>query len=250
MQRVRLFGVRISPFVEKVERALELKGLPFERVEPRSPFDLLRHNPVTGKMPALEIDGQLLYDSTFIVRELDRRFPTPALLSRDPRVAAAQRQLEDWADESLYWLTMALRWGERNRRQSSEQLARTLPAALRPLARRVLPLRMVRRVRAQGMGLLPYEVLLREYAGHLDDLVCLLDDRPFFYAERPTVADLAVYAQLRTARSGPTPEVEGLLGDRPALADHSKRVEEACARSAWRAAETPRSRNPDQELPG
>jgi glutathione S-transferase len=230
MKSLRLFGVRLSPFVEKVYRALELKGLPFELVEPRGPLDLRRFNPVTGKVPALEIDGQLFYDSTFILRELDRRFPTPPLLSRDARVAAAQRQLEDWADESLYWLLMALRWCERNRRSSAEQLAQTLPRTLRPLARLVLLPRLVRRTRAQGTGLLPYEVLLREWASHLDDLVWLLGERPFFYSDRPTVADLAVYGQLRTARSGPTPEVEALLGDRPALADHMKRVEEACAR--------------------
>jgi hypothetical protein len=35
-----LFGSRLSPFVEKVVRALHLKGVAFTLVEPRSPGDL------------------------------------------------------------------------------------------------------------------------------------------------------------------------------------------------------------------
>ena len=47
-------------------------------------------------MPVIEIDGERVYDSTFIVRRLDEIEPKPALLSPDPFVAAQQRLLEDW----------------------------------------------------------------------------------------------------------------------------------------------------------
>jgi hypothetical protein len=39
MAQLRLFGFRLSPLVEKVYRGLQLKGLPFELVEPASPLD-------------------------------------------------------------------------------------------------------------------------------------------------------------------------------------------------------------------
>ena len=38
MADLRLFGSRRSPFVEKVARALALKKLSFELVDPRSPM--------------------------------------------------------------------------------------------------------------------------------------------------------------------------------------------------------------------
>lgn len=230
MARLRLFGFRLSPFVEKVYRGLQLKGLPFELVEPKSPLELRRNNPQTGKMPTLEIEGQQLYDSTLILREIDRRFPLPPLVSKDPRVAAAQRQLEDWSDECLYWHLMALRWCERNVGATLDQVTLDMPKALRPVARVVAPRQIGRSPRVQGTARLPYEVLVEETGRLLDDLVLLLDDRAFFYSERATVADLAVYGELRSAQSGPTPEFDAMIGDRPALVDHMKRVEEACER--------------------
>src|SRR2546422_1668965 len=110
----KLFGSRISPFVEKVARALHLKRVPFTLVAPRSPGDFKRWNPQTRKMPAVEIGGQRLFDSTLILRRLDQLLPQPPFLDRDPPLAARQRVLEDWSDESLYWYAMALPWSDPN----------------------------------------------------------------------------------------------------------------------------------------
>ncbi len=232
MAQLRLYGFRLSPFVEKVYRGLQLKGLPFELVEPASPLELRRKNPQTSKMPTLDVDGQQLYDSTLILRELDRRFPVPALVSKDERVAAAQRQLEDWSDESLYWHLMALRWCERNVGATLDQITLDMPKWLRPLARLLAPRAIGRMPVVQGTGRLPYDVIVEQTGRLLDDLILLLDDRAFFYSDRPTVADLAVYGELRSAQSGPTPELEAMIGDRPPLVDHMKRVEEACERGS------------------
>lgn len=227
MTPIVLYGTRLSPFVEKVARALELKKLRFDLVVPRSPLDFRRSNPRTGKIPALDLDGERLYDSTFILRALEARFPDPPLLAEDPRVAAAQRQLEDWSDESLYWYLMALRWSEANRRAAVEQISAEAAPAWRPLMRLLAPRRLGGTTRAQGLGRLPHATLVRELGILLDDLVLLLGERPFFYASRPNVADLALYGQFRMALSGPTPEAAALLCDRAALVDHTKRVEEA-----------------------
>ena len=51
MSEVVLFGAPVSPFVEKVRRALELKKVPYRLVEPTSPADFRRWNPQTGKIP-------------------------------------------------------------------------------------------------------------------------------------------------------------------------------------------------------
>ncbi len=84
MARVTVYGSPPSPFVEKVRRGLALKKVDYELVPPKSPFDLRRWNPQTGKMPVVEIDGERTYDSTFILRRLDALFPEPPLVSTDP----------------------------------------------------------------------------------------------------------------------------------------------------------------------
>lgn len=224
-----VYGSRLSPFVEKVVRGLQRKRLSYEIVEPKSPTDLRKWNPQTRKMPVVEIRGEKLFDSTFILRRLDVLVPEPPLLAADPNAAAAQRQLEDWADEALYWYTMGLRWSPAHADATADQILRNAPAPgfLRPLLRAVVKRQFGGLAKAQGLGRLPNAVLLEEYGARLDDLLRMLGDRPFFYAEEPSVADLAVYGQLAMATSEVTPELGDLVRRRPKLVDYLKRVEQA-----------------------
>jgi len=96
-----VFGSRLSPFVEVV-RTLKLEGFRISLVQPKSPADFRHWNPQTGKMPVLEIDGEHVYDSTFILRRLGELCPQPPLFDEDPVIATRQRFLEDRSDESLY----------------------------------------------------------------------------------------------------------------------------------------------------
>jgi glutathione S-transferase len=221
-----VFGSRLSPFVEKVVRALAMKGIAFRLVEPRGPGDFGKWNPQTRKMPVLEMDGERTYDSTFIVRRLEARVPEPALLAADPVTAAAQRQLEDWADESLYWYGMALRWSPRNQGATTRQILGSLPAPIRILASAIVPRQIRAATRAQGLGRLSADTVTEELGRHLDDLVTLLGGRPFFFAERASVADLAIHGQLCMLRSGPTPEATALIDERDALVALGRRVED------------------------
>jgi glutathione S-transferase len=222
-----LYGNRLSPFVEKVYRGLKLKQLPFQFHEPHSPFDVRRNNPTTGKMPALELNGQKLFDSTFILRAIDEFKPEPPLLSPDPRLAAHQRLLEDWADESLYWYGMVLRWNiPANATRTINLIAKELPPILRPLAK-ILALRFIAsQTRAQGMGRLPLDVLLRELDGHLANLVQLLGDGPFFFSvSQPSIADLAIFGQLGFLHSAVTPEGTAAVEQHPALLEFCQRLD-------------------------
>ncbi len=225
--RVLLFGNRLSPFVEKVARGLLLKKMDFQLVEPRTPLDFARWNPQARKIPVVEIDGARVYDSTFILRRLDEIVPQPPFVSRDRAAAASQRHLEDWSDESLYWYGMALRWTAKNAPATASQIFGALPAWLRPLAQLFGPRQIRGTTIAQGLGRLPEGVLLRELAMHLDDLVTILGATPFFCADQPSVADLAIYGQFHMLRSGPTPDAAALIRERPALVEHTRRLEAA-----------------------
>ena len=226
---VSLFGGRLSPFVEKVARALEMKRIPFSLVEPASPADFKKWSPQTGKMPVLDVDGDRTFDSTLIVRRIDELVPDPPLFSPDPKVAARQRFLEDWSDESLYWYVMALRWTDVNFNASATQIVDTLPVPglLKPLLRMYVGRQIGSQATAQGLVRMPLDVVLDELDRRFDELVVWLDDSPFFFADRPSVADLSVYGQLQALRSGPTPQGAALIDAKPALCAWEGRLVQA-----------------------
>lgn len=227
--RIILYGSRRSPFVEKVYRGLMLKRLPFELHEPRSALDVWRANPVTRKMPALAINGRRLFDSTLILREIDACQPEPALISADPLIAAQQRLIEDWADESLYWYGMALRWTiPVNAKRAVRAFVSGAPRRrLRPRLRPLFVPRLLRsQVRAQGTGRLPVATLVRELDRHLADLVKMFGRGPFLFGlDHPSVADLAVYGQLSFLHDEITPEGRVVIEKHPALIDLCVRVD-------------------------
>ena len=106
-----------------------------------------------------------------------------------------------------------------------------VPGFLRPLLVPVMRRQIGQMVQAQGLGRLPVETLVSEFGARLDDLLRMLGDRPYFYDERPSVADLAVYGQLKFGASDVMPDFAALVSDRPALADFLKRVEDAKSRA-------------------
>lgn len=229
MAEVKLFGTRLSPFVEKVARALQLKKVKFEVVAPASLADFKRWNPQTGKMPVLEMNGERTYDSTFILRKIDQAFPDPLLFDPDPEVAARQCLIEDWSDESLYWYGMGLRWSDANAAKSAAQVLAAVPAWIRPIAGLILPRQLRNMARAQGLQRLPLDVLTEELGRRLDEILVFLADRPFFFSDRVSAADLAVFGQCSMMKSGPTPQAEALIRARPKLVEHLTRVDQATA---------------------
>ncbi|MGH7288378.1 MAG: glutathione S-transferase family protein [Myxococcota bacterium] len=223
---IEIFGSLISPFVDKVTRALRLKALPFELVLPSRFGDFARWSPNTRKMPAARIEGETLSDSTFILRRIEQLKPLPPLFAAEAEGRAAQRLLEDWADESLYWLRMALLWQEPERAANTILATLSIPVVARPLVRRVIMRQLGAQVRAQGMGRLSYETLVRELGLRLDDLVGVLGVRPFFFGDAPGAADIAVAAQLHfPAGAAGQPDIAKALSERPALAAWKERVD-------------------------
>lgn len=225
--KIEVFGSRLSPFVEKVVRALQYKGLAYTLVAPRSPFDLRRWNPQTGKMPVLDLDGERTYDSSLILRRLDELSPAPALFDADPSVAARQRFLEDWSDEALYWYGMGLRWSAVNASATVAQLVTDIgvPSLLQPVLGFVLQRQIQGQAIGQGLQRLPLDVLTAELGRRFDELQVWLDARPFFFADRPSAADLAIFGQLRMLQSGPTPQAAELIAARAWLGEYAARVD-------------------------
>ena len=91
---MKLYGVIASPYVTRVLLFAHLKGieLPIEGVPggtTRGP-EYLKLNPI-GKMPALEVNGQIIPESEIICDYLEDAFPTKSGLGADPLQRARSR---------------------------------------------------------------------------------------------------------------------------------------------------------------
>jgi len=218
--RIVLYGPRVMPLTEKVGRALRVKRLAFEVVEPASAEDYRRLSPETGLLPVLEVDGTRSPDSAAILDFLDGRFPDPPLVSSNLRVAREQRRLEQWIDQTLAFYM--LRW------------VRALigPDVPLPVAGGGFPAGSLSK-----LGLLDAEGKIHsevfdpraggpgdEFRRRLDDLEQMLGSRRYFYSDRISRADLSVCASLSVMYRDAYPGARARLAERKALFDHVERV--------------------------
>jgi glutathione S-transferase len=101
-----------SPFSEKVRVAFGIKGLSWRSViqpviMPKP--DLI---PLTGgyrKIPVMQIGADIFCDSQVILREVERRFPSPSL---SPQNKGAPYGLGFWADRQIFQAAVAIIFGE------------------------------------------------------------------------------------------------------------------------------------------
>jgi glutathione S-transferase len=219
MAEITLYGPPQAPFTVKVERALRLKGLAYELVEPRTPEDYRRWNPETGLLPLIQVGEERVHDSTRILERLDELFPDPPLLSDDPKLAEAQRRLEDWCDETFFFYWVRL--------QRQRALEAEVPPPRFGLVNWLRDLALARGPRPRRRDGLSAEVgdIVDQLGRRCDDLANLLAGRPFFYGDRVGMADIAVYAILEQMRAGSFPRGPEILAERPALVALMERVE-------------------------
>ena len=87
---------------DRVKIVLAEKGLPWEgiwvklgKMEQKS-LEHLKRNPY-GKIPVIDDDGQLLFESCIINEYLDEKYPDPPLMPKDPYLRGRGRVLVDYA---------------------------------------------------------------------------------------------------------------------------------------------------------
>ncbi len=122
---IKLYHDVPSTNSDRVKIALAEKGLPWEGVwiklakrEQKSPEHLAR-NPY-GKIPVIEDDGKILFESCIINEYLDEKYPNPPLQPKDPYLRARGRILVDYFLNYLHDPYWALR-GEMIKKNEAER---------------------------------------------------------------------------------------------------------------------------------
>jgi len=223
-----LHQFEISPFCDKVRRILHVKGVRYEvrEVPPSRSFTEVRRVNRIGKLPTIEDDGRRVADSTDIAYYLEEHFPEPPLLPRHPLERALVHVLEDWADESLYFYEMTLRFTlPHNRRRFLPELTKYEPAWFQRVAPYVLPIVFRRTVRSQGIGRKPTDMLVADVERHVRAVEGLVGDGEWLVGSALTLADIAVFAQLFCIRG--SDEGAQIVSAHPRVAAWMERVDAA-----------------------
>jgi glutathione S-transferase len=109
----KLYVVHGSHPCATVQRALDLKGIPYKVVElpppMHAPLQRLRFGQRT--VPGIKFDdGEKVVGSRAILRRLEALAPDPALLPADPDLRAKVEEAERWGDEVLQRTARRLVW--------------------------------------------------------------------------------------------------------------------------------------------
>jgi glutathione S-transferase len=98
-----LWHLKVSNFNEKARWALDYKEVPHVRraAVPGQHRKIAKRLAGTSTFPVLELDGEVIGDSTEIIAALERRFPEPPLYPTDPDERRRALELEGLFDEQL-----------------------------------------------------------------------------------------------------------------------------------------------------
>src|SRR4051794_32674861 len=169
-----------SPFAEKVRTGLGLKGLAWASVDLPQIMPKPNLTALTGgyrKTPVLQIGADIYCDSQLIMRELERRHPTPSFY---PAGRGAADALAWWAEKTTFSPAAGILFAKK---------PDALPEGF-----------LEDRAKFSGRNIDPAALmaavpnLLDQLRAHFDWLdQMLIDGRPFLQGSAASVADLAAY---------------------------------------------------------
>jgi glutathione S-transferase len=209
----KLYVVAASHPCWAVARALELKRIPYRRIEwpPTMHVPMQRLRFGQGTVPGLVIDGEKVIGSRRIMVRLDELVPDPSLQAADPRVEEANR----WGDEVLQALARRLTWWTLRNRPS---------AALSYGKDSRLPFPdFVTRALMPGISRIEWKINdvsdestqrdLQALPGHLDRVDAWIAEG-LLGAEQPSAADLQIGSSIALLRT--KQDIHPLISGRPA----------------------------------
>jgi glutathione S-transferase len=181
-----------SPFCLKIIYALYYKGLDHTLIDSILPPQWADRK----KLPVAIINGKKIQDSTTILKFLDFAYPdTPLLYPVDQVEKSEVFLLEDWSDESLYWLVVYFRWAmDCNFSKFKKSAFGNLPLPLKLFVPTIARKRSQKKLSAQGISYITDE----ERQEKLLESVYLMENRllknTYLVNNEITAADLSVFS--------------------------------------------------------
>jgi glutathione S-transferase len=187
----------LSPFCVKLETWLRMAGLPYE-----TRIADVRQMP-KRKLPAAELDGQLVGDSALIIERLRVQHGDllgDVALASD--VQATARAMRAMVESELYFAGTYFRWADdKNWNLLQNELTAYaqrlgVPSLLAPLAAGTARRLIMRQLQEQGMGRHSPEEIATLGIECLQALSDYLGDKPYMLDAVPHTLDASVFAFL------------------------------------------------------
>ena len=218
------FGLRNpSPFCLKLETLLTMGDFAFETEHPARPDKAPK-----GKLPALRFeDGHTVGDSALLQGLLERDYGA----SYDEGLTAAQlgeaQAYRTMVEEHLYFAIVYARWFDAPD-LIREQAFASVPKLMRGFVFGMVQKKLRKALDAQGLGRHNRDEI---YAFGLTDLRALetrLSGKEFFFGDRVTSIDAAIYGALHGLARGPFENpLTAMVQASPTLLDYERRVDAA-----------------------
>ena len=237
MKNVTLYQFELCPYCHKVCAGLELKGIAYRKVQV-NPMNKKELPPLPSgaprKVPVLEIDGKVHWDSTEILKLLDGEVEGSVhFLPENAAARAKTEEIEQWVDDALTFALPTViygTWGEAVK--AAQVTARTSnfgffqnvavraggSLIMHEVSKRILK----KRGQTDGREWLSKEI---------DRFEAWLGDEAFVCGTEPSLGDVATHGALTCIQEFPA---FGEMMRRPRLAAWYSRV--ADLRKAKRAA--------------
>lgn len=224
----------LSPFNDKVIRQLNYKGIDCEVREYGLGDSAVKALNPAGKLPCLEHDGKLIPDSTDILHYIEKQFPDHSLLPVSPQQRALAHIVEDWADESLYFYEMHLRFGiAANGERNIPRMLVNNKGLLKWFLLKVIPGGLRKITHSQGVGRKSTAQLEVDLHRHCGAISALLDQGDWLLGDAISLADLAVHPMLTAFEDAP--ESAAVMAQYPNIAAWKARLRAATDNRVSRA---------------
>ncbi|XP_013189431.1 failed axon connections [Amyelois transitella] len=187
-----------SPYCLKVETWLRLGGIKYENVDHKAKFRSKK-----GQLPFVELNGEEIADSSFIIKELSEKYnkDLDAALTPEQRVVA--HAMISMIENHLSWVIM---WWRAKYPDSvikgyqvnlQKALNTRLPNPILNFCFKLTSGRKgMKKAKAHGIGVHSQEEIVEFGKNDLRVLSDLLSDRPFFFGDEPTLLDVVAFSNL------------------------------------------------------
>lgn len=196
-----LYVVNGSHPCATVERALDLKGIPYKVVEFPPPMHMAAMKVLFGKrtVPGLKVNGEKITGSRAILRRLDELRPEPALLPADAAQRAKVEEAEAWGDDVLQPLVRRVLWPMAKANPAalgSFNQGSKLPPVPGPVLKLIAPVVTRVEMKANEATDATYPADLRALPGLLDRIDAWIAEG-VLGGEQPNAADLQIAPSVR-----------------------------------------------------
>ncbi|KAK3609001.1 hypothetical protein CHS0354_003900 [Potamilus streckersoni] len=212
-----VFAPSLSPFAMKLETYLRMTEIPYTNVFSR------KFGP-KGKIPWIELNGEVFADSSMIIEMLNQKFNKNVNTDLTPYQLAIARAMQKMVEENTYWTAILTRW-----LYFREESRRTLfPKNVPKLFMWWKGRNLRQMAHGQGMGRHSQAEVTQIMKNDLQALSNFLGTNAFFMGDKPTEVDCAIFGQLVQIKWN-CPDFEGkkyLLEVCGNLSDYCDRMKE------------------------